>query len=179
VRGARASFWVVVCEGRHESPFCSSAVYSMVWGRTGPHVLLCIIPNTLRTVKTNEVTVQRSFLTLEHLQSSCSVYPQWRKQLAESDAVMRSSTPCIAPQSASRVRQASERSDCLTLAKIISIGFSPDCRAGGTTASRRPPRSTRGSERPCDSRGCPSRPHRPVAIAARAPARRRPGTRPR
>jgi len=44
-------------------------------------------------------------------------------ELAESDAVMRSSTPCIAPHSASRVRQASERSACLILAKIISIGF--------------------------------------------------------
>ncbi|MCE9591057.1 MAG: hypothetical protein K8S99_11075, partial [Planctomycetes bacterium] len=46
---------------------------------------------------------------LEHSYSVCSVYPQWRKQFIASEAVTRSSTPCIADHRASPVRQASER----------------------------------------------------------------------
>ena len=60
---------------------------------------------------------------LERPQLSCSVYPQWRKQLAASDALTWFRTLCIASHNAWRVRQAMERSNCLILEKTISMGF--------------------------------------------------------
>ena len=60
---------------------------------------------------------------LEPPQFSRSEYPQWRKQLKASDGVTASRTDCMAVQRASRVRQPSERSSCLTLAKTISMGL--------------------------------------------------------
>jgi len=65
----------------------------------------------------------KHLITLEHSQSNCSVYPACSKQLRASESLTQSSTDCIAFHRVSRLRQASDRSNCLILAKTISMGL--------------------------------------------------------
>src|SRR5687768_6172032 len=59
---------------------------------------------------------------LEHVHSTCSVYPQCRMKLAASIGVIRSSIRWTSRHSAPTVRWAADRMSCLSLANASSIG---------------------------------------------------------